>query len=80
MRCKQCGEDFPNLNALTKHKKVCPGKPMEELDDSRGVCIIPIHLLPEEYNLFASGQSIAFRVICTHTPAGGVVQEVTLIR
>lgn len=23
MKCKQCGQDFPNLNALTQHKKVC---------------------------------------------------------
>lgn len=23
MKCKQCGQDFPNLNALTQHKKNC---------------------------------------------------------
>ena len=32
MKCAGCGEEFPNLNALTKHKQVCPAgkKPEEE--------------------------------------------------
>lgn len=25
-RCKGCGESFPNVNVLVRHKKVCPAK------------------------------------------------------
>jgi hypothetical protein len=29
LTCKGCGEQFPHVNALVKHKETCPGKPPE---------------------------------------------------
>jgi hypothetical protein len=77
MKCKQCGEEFPNLNALTKHKETCSGKENEPVSND---FIIPKELLPEEYKLYATGQSVGLRVTGKHTPEGVIVQEVTLIR
>jgi hypothetical protein len=30
IHCKGCGQEFPNVNVLTKHKPSCPGAPFTE--------------------------------------------------
>jgi hypothetical protein len=33
IHCKGCGQEFPNVNVLTKHKADCPGKPSEDFPE-----------------------------------------------
>ena len=86
MRCKQCGEDFPNLNALTKHKEKCSGilndsvKKPKAKKQAETQPIIPISLCPEELKYLAPGVTVGVKVEGKYTPDGILIQEVTLIR
>lgn len=88
MKCKGCGEEFPNLNALTKHKETCPAgddEPQVEFnyETSNEVPtqpIIPISLCPEELKYLALGVTVGVKVEGTYTPDGILIREVKLIR
>lgn len=87
MRCADCGQDFPHLSALTKHKEVCPARddglnlgdtePVSPVEEG---CVIPLNLCPEEVSVLAMGQMVPLRVGGILTPDGVRVQEVTFIR
>jgi hypothetical protein len=77
MKCKGCGQEFDNLNVLTKHKPDCTGtidKPISKKP------FIPLDLCPEEVKLYAMGHTVGLKVTGVLTPKGIEVQEVTLIR
>ena len=88
MKCSGCGEDFPNLNALTRHKKVCPAgvastgtkKVAKKMVMPPGGLIIPSSLLPEEVKYYAQGQTVSVVVEGTYTGEGLTVGEVKLVR
>jgi len=74
MKCSGCGQDFPNLNALTRHKEVCPAK----IPDIK--TIIPLILCPDEIRYYATGNTVGLRIEGKYTAEGIEVQEVTLVR
>lgn len=80
MKCGGCGQEFPNLSALTKHKKEeCPaGKQPEQKQDSP--VVIPLALCPEEIKYYSLGKTVGLRVEGKYTPEGIEIQEVKLIR
>jgi|LSQX01.1.fsa_nt_gb hypothetical protein len=88
MRCSGCGEDFPNLNVLTRHKKVCPAgvtstggkKVAKKTVMLPGCLIIPSSLLPEEVEYYARGQAVSVVVEGVYTGEGLTVGEVKLVR
>ena len=89
MQCRNCGEEFPNLNALTQHKKTCPAiiakqppipMQMQGEESKPEGFIIPLELCPEELKYYAPGKSLGLRITGTLTDNGVVVEEVKLIR
>lgn len=90
MKCSGCGEDFPNLNVLTRHKKVCPAgvtstgtkKAVKKMkvDMPPWEQIIPSSLLPEEIKYYSYGQTVSVVVEGTYTGEGLTVGEVKLVR
>ena len=96
MKCRECGEEFPNLNALTKHKEECTGifggsakepdinePKTEEQEQEQAepiIPIIPISLCPEELKYLALGVTVGVKVEGTYTPDGILIREVKLIR
>ena len=96
MKCRECGEEFPNLNALTKHKEECSGifsdsaeepdidnpevPETEEQEQEQTEPIIPISLCPEELKYLALGVTVGVKVEGTYTPDGILIREVKLIR
>ena len=93
MKCKGCGEEFPNLSALTKHKEECTGifggsakepdinePETEEQEQEQTEPIIPISLCPEELKYLALGVTVGVKVEGTYTPDGILIREVKLIR
>lgn len=85
MKCKQCGIDFPNLNALTKHKETCTGACVSKTEQAAqsppdGQFLIPLSICPEEVSLYAMGHTVGLSIQCTLKPEGLFVQEVKLIR
>ena len=87
MKCSGCGEDFPNLNALTRHKKVCTvSVGAKAVVKSKAVNIpgvavfLPSSFLPEEIKYYAYGQTVSVVVEGTYTKEGLTVGEVKLVR
>ena len=93
MKCRECGEEFPNLSALTKHKEECAGifggsaeepdinePETEEQEQEQTEPIIPISLCPEELKYLALGVTVGVKVEGTYTPDGILIREVKLIR
>ena len=89
-KCKDCGEEFPNVNALTQHKKTCPVLvakqppiPMQmqggEQPNPEGF-IIPLELCPDEIKYYAQGKVLGLRLTGKLVDTGVLLQEVTLIR
>lgn len=65
MKCAGCGEEFPNLNALTKHKPDCPaGKKPEEGNESTQDPIqdTEVEFTPEGIKITADGESYCLEV------------------
>lgn len=77
VKCKGCGEDFPNIGELSKHKKVCPASTAAPNQDG---FFIPLALCPEEIHLYAVGKTLGLHVRGELTPDGVSIQEVALIR
>lgn len=73
MKCKDCGEEYPNLAALTKHKKQAHTQQQEG-------AIIPLSLCPEELKYLAPGVTVGVKVEGKYTPDGILIREVTFIR
>jgi len=87
MKCKGCGQEFPNVSAVTKHKPECPGLNGEtpvcnaksEIKQPEGF-IIPLELCPEEIKYYAQGKVLGLRLTGKLVENGVLLQEVTLIR
>ena len=59
-KCKDCGEEFPNVNALTQHKKTCPVL-IAKQPQPEGF-IIPLELCPDEIKYYAQGKVLGLRL------------------
>jgi len=79
MKCSGCGQEFPNLTKLKKHKPDCPAN-QDAVKPEIKKPIIALDLCPEEVKLYSIGHSVGLRVTGVLTPKGIEVQEVTLIR
>ena len=88
-KCKDCGEEFPNVNALTQHKKTCPvlvakqppiPMQMQGSEPDQEGFIIPLELCPDEIKYYAQGKVLGLRLTGKLVGNGVLLQEVTLIR